>query len=68
MTHPSAIVIREEPLGDGPTRRRVYTPRSDGRFELSIELWRCSIDGWHTTGEEVIDDLAIDAPGMEAIV
>lgn len=62
MTHPDAIVIREAPLADSPTRRRVYTPRSDGRYELAVELWRLSIEGWHTTGTETIDELHIDAP------
>ena len=64
MTHPDAVTIRVEPLGDGPTRRTVYHPRSDGRFDREEQLWRAAVDGWHTTGTETIEELHIDAPGV----
>jgi len=62
MTAPNAIVVREEPLADGPTRRIVYHKRTDGRYERKDQLWRLAIEGWHTTGTEVIDELRIDIP------
>jgi len=62
MTGPDAIVIREEPLADGSTRRTVYHKLESGAYERKDQLWRLSIEGWHTTGTEVIDELRIDIP------
>jgi len=62
MTGPNAIVIREQPLADAPTRRTVYHKRSDGRYEAKQQVWHLAIEGWHTTGTEVIDKLRIDIP------
>lgn len=62
MTGPEAIVIREEPLAEGPTRRTVYHKRTDGRYEAKQQVWRLAKEGWHTIGTEVIDELRIDIP------
>jgi len=57
---PNAVIVREEPAAAGPTRRTVYEPRDDGRWQRRVELWRAAIDGWHTTEEGVVDRLAIE--------
>ena len=56
---PEAIVVRER-VTDGPTRRIVFEPRSDGRYDRREQLWREAIAGWHTTGSEVVETLAIE--------
>lgn len=55
---PETIVVREEPP-TGPTRRRVYEPSAVG-YTMTVELWRLSIEGWHTTGCEQLESLAIE--------
>jgi len=57
---PESIVIREE-RPDGPTRRRVYEPAAVG-YVVTIELWRLAAEGWHTTGTEQLETVAIDRP------
>ena len=59
---PDAVVVRERPLEDDPTRRVVYEPREDGHFERREQLWRQSIADWHTTGTELIADVTIGRP------
>jgi len=59
---PDAIIIRED-VRDGPTRRVVYHPLTTGGYERREQLWRLAKEGWHTTGTEVVEELAIDAPG-----
>ena len=66
MSGPDAIIIREEPLADEPTRRTVYHKRTDGRYVSKVQVWRLAADGWHTIGTEVIDELAIDVPDTVA--
>ena len=61
---PDAIIIRER-VADGPTRRIVYHPLTTGGYERREQLWRLSIEGWHTTGTEIVEELAIDAPEGE---
>jgi len=56
---PEALILRERVL-DGPTRRIVYEPRSDGRYERREQLWRQALDGWHTTGTEIVETLAVE--------
>ena len=56
---PEAVAVRERVV-DGPTRRIVYEPRSDGRYERREQLWRQALDGWHTTGTEIVDTVAIE--------
>jgi len=56
---PEAVILRERVL-DGPTRRIVYEPRSDGRYERREQLWRQALDGWHTTGTEIVETLAVE--------
>ena len=56
---PDAVVVRERVV-DGPTRRIVFEPRSDGRYERREQLWRQALDGWHTTGTEIVDTVAIE--------
>ena len=52
------IIVREEPP-EGPTRRRVYEPSAVG-YTLTVELWRLACEGWHTTGTEQLQSLAIE--------
>jgi len=59
MTAPEAIIVRER-RPRGPTRRYVYHALETGGYERSTELWRASIEGWHTSGTEVIAAVAID--------
>jgi hypothetical protein len=33
-----------------------------GGYERREQLWRAAIDGWHTTGTEIVTALAIDRP------
>jgi len=61
MTHPKAIILRER-VAEGPTRRVVYHRLTTGAFERKAQLWRQAKDGWHTTGTEIVESLAIDAP------
>jgi hypothetical protein len=61
MTHPNAIIVRER-VADGPTRRLVYHRLSTGAYERKEQLWRASIEGWHTAGTEVVETVAIDRP------
>lgn len=60
--HPDAAIIREVPVGDGPTRRTVYRPRTGGRYEREEQIWRASIADWHTVGTELLDELCVDVP------
>jgi hypothetical protein len=62
MTGPDAVILRER-VAEGPTRRVVYHPLETGAYERREQLWRQSIEGWHTTGTEVVESLAIDCPG-----
>lgn len=64
MTGPQAIIIRER-IADGPTRRLVYHPLTTGGYERSEQLWRQSIDGWHTRGTEIVECVRIDRPEGE---
>ena len=61
VTHPNAIILREQ-VAEGPTRRLVYHRLETGGYERREQLWRAAIDGWHTTGTEVVTDVAIDRP------
>jgi hypothetical protein len=61
MTHPDAIIVRER-RPRGPTRRLVYHRLSTGAYERKTQLWRASIEGWHTAGTEIVETLAIDCP------
>jgi len=59
MTHPDAIIVRER-RPRGPTRRYVYHRLSTGAYERKTQLWRASIEGWHTAGTEVVTALCVD--------
>ena len=61
MTGPDAIVIRER-RPEAPTRRLVYHRLTTGGYDRKTQLWRQAIDGWHTTGTEVVTALRIDCP------
>jgi len=61
MPGPTAIILREQ-VAEGPTRRVVYHPLTSGGYERKEQLWRQAIEGWHTTGTEIVESLAIDAP------
>lgn len=61
MTGPDAVILREQ-VAEGPTRRIVYHPLAAGGYERREQLWRAAVEGWHTTGTEVVAELAIDCP------
>jgi len=61
MSGPAAIILRER-VAEGPTRRIVWHPLTSGGYERSEQLWRLAKEGWHTTGTEIVDALAIDCP------
>jgi len=63
MTHPDAIIVRERRC-EAPTRRLVYHALETGGYERQTQLWRQSIEGWHTTGTEVVTALTVD--GVDA--
>jgi hypothetical protein len=39
----------------------VYEPRAAGGYERRAQLYRLSIEGWHTTGAEIVADVVIEA-------
>jgi len=57
---PRAIVVREEPH-DGPTRRTVYHPHSEG-YEVEVQLWRQAAGGWWTTETKLLADVTVSRP------
>jgi len=59
MTGPEAIIIRERRC-EAPTRRLVYHALATGGYERQTQLWRASIDGWHTAGTEIVTALTVD--------
>jgi hypothetical protein len=59
MTAPNAIIVRER-VAEGPTRRYVYHRLATGGYERKEQLWRQSIDGWHTSGTEIVTALCVD--------
>ena len=61
MTGPDAIILRER-VADGPTRRIVWHPLTAGGYERREQLWRLSIEGWHTRGTEVVESVRINCP------
>jgi len=63
MTAPDAIIVRES-VAEGPTRRYVYHRLHTGAYERKTQLWRQAIDGWHTTGTEIVEAITID--GVDA--
>jgi hypothetical protein len=56
---PEAIVVTER-RHEVPTRRIVYAPRTPGGYERRAQVYRLSIEGWHTTGTEVVAEVVID--------
>ena len=56
---PDSVVVTERRT-EAPSRRVVYTPRDPGGYERRAQLWRLSIEGWHTTGTELVADVVID--------
>jgi hypothetical protein len=59
VTHPDAIVIRER-RPRAPTRRLVYHALETSGYERQTQLWRQSIEGWHTAGTEIVTALCVD--------
>jgi hypothetical protein len=55
---PEAIVVTERRT-EAPSRRVVYVPRDAGGYERRAQLWRLSIEGWHTRGTEIVADVTI---------
>jgi len=60
VTGPEAVVVTER-RHDAPTRRIVYEPRDPGGYDRRAQLYRLAIEGWHTTGTEIVADVVIDA-------
>jgi hypothetical protein len=56
---PESIVVTERRT-DAPTRRVVYEPRTPGGYERRAQVYRLSIEGWHTRGTEVVAEVVID--------
>jgi len=65
MTHPDAIIVRER-RPRGPTRRLVYHALETGGYERQTQLWRQSIEGWHTAGTEIVTALTVTRDGVDA--
>ena len=61
MTGPDAIILREQ-VRAGPTRRLVYHPLAAGGYERKAQWWRLAIEGWHTRGTEIVEDVVINRP------
>jgi len=65
MVAPDAIIVRER-RPRGPTRRLVYHALATGGYERQTQLWRASIEGWHTAGTEIVTALTVTRDGVDA--
>jgi hypothetical protein len=60
--NPDDRIVVHEASRHGPDRRTVYSPRERGGYIKREEAWRAAIDDWHTTGREVVSNLAVELP------
>jgi len=55
-------LIVHESKRHGPDRRITYEPRARGGYTKIVTAWRESIGGWHETGREIVENLAVETP------
>jgi len=55
-------LVLHESKRHGPDRRIIYEPRSRGGYTKTVTAWRESIGGWHETGREIVEHLAVETP------
>jgi len=56
-------LVVHESKRHGPDRRIIYEPRPRGGYVKRVTAWRESIGGWHETGREIVETLAVEPPG-----
>jgi len=55
-------LVVHESKRHGPDRRIIYEPRTRGGYTKTVTAWRESIGGWHETGREIVENLAVEPP------
>jgi len=55
-------LVVHESKRHGPDRRITYEPRACGGYVKRVTAWRESIGGWHETGREIVENLAVETP------
>lgn len=55
-------LVVHEAKRNGADRRIIYEPRERSGYVKTVQAWRQSIGGWHETGREIVDHLAVDPP------
>jgi len=55
-------LVVHESKRHGPDRRITYEPRARGGYVKTVTAWRESIGGWHETGREIVENLAVETP------
>jgi hypothetical protein len=55
-------LVVHESKRHGPDRRITYEPRARGGYVKITIVWRESIGGWHETGREIVENLAVETP------
>jgi hypothetical protein len=55
-------LVVHESKRHGPDRRITYEPRACGGYVKRVTAWRESIGGWHETGREIVENLAVEPP------
>jgi len=55
-------LVVHESKRHGPDRRIIYEPRARGGYTKIVTAWRESIGGWHETGREIVETLAVEPP------
>jgi len=55
-------LVVHESKRHGPDRRMIYEPRARGGYTKTVTAWRESIGGWHETGREIVEHLAVETP------
>jgi len=55
-------LVVHESKRHGPDRRVIYEPRPRGGYVKRVTAWRDSINDWHETGREIVENLAVEPP------
>jgi len=55
-------LVVHEAKRHGPDRRVIYEPRPRGGYTKIVTAWRDSINDWHETGREIVENLAVETP------
>jgi len=55
-------LVIHEAKRHGPDRRVIYEPRPRGGYVKTTTAWRDSINDWHPTGREIVENLAVEPP------